>query len=158
MKSILLVDDEANICVELQRRLQEFGYGVEVAHTFESALSCFGRPHFNVIVLEFNLKSEDPAQSRTGNGIRLIRQFRAVESSVPILMYTVIGGRVLPDNFPRCRRRRVHSEEQVIFQPSLAPPSTCPPARSAEARGKDSAIYEPIPRAHGWIERLTREH
>jgi ActR/RegA family two-component response regulator len=38
MKSTLLVDDEENICVELQRSLQGLGYYVEVAHTFESAL------------------------------------------------------------------------------------------------------------------------
>jgi DNA-binding response OmpR family regulator len=92
MKSILLVDDEASVCVELQETLQGFGYQVEVAHNFESALSCFGRAHFDVIVLEFNLRSENPAQPRTGNGIRLVRQLRALESSVPILMYTVMEG------------------------------------------------------------------
>lgn len=92
MKSILLVDDEANICIELQRTLQSSGYHVEVAHIFESALSWFGKSHFDVIVLEFNLRSEDPAQPRTGNGIRLVRQLRALETSVPILMYTVMEG------------------------------------------------------------------
>jgi DNA-binding response OmpR family regulator len=92
MKSILLVDDEANICVELQGMLQGFGYHVEVAHTFESALSWFGKGHFDAIVVEFNLKSEDPAQPRTGNGIRLVRQLRALDISVPILMYTVMEG------------------------------------------------------------------
>src|ERR1700733_13258486 len=92
MKSILLVDDEENICVELQGMLQSFGYHVEVAHTSESALSWFGKSHLDVIVVEFNLRSEDPAQPRTGNGIRLVRPIRALETSVPILMYPAMEG------------------------------------------------------------------
>lgn len=92
MKSILLVDDEENICVKLQGMLQGFGYHVEVAHTSESALSWFGKSHLDVIVVEFNLRSEDPAQPRTGNGIRLVRQIHALETSVPILMYTAMEG------------------------------------------------------------------
>lgn len=92
MKSILLVDDEANISVELQRTLQGFGYQVEAVHTFESALSWFDKAQFDVILVDFNLKSEDSAQPRTGNGIRLVRQLRALDISVPILMYTVMEG------------------------------------------------------------------
>jgi DNA-binding response OmpR family regulator len=92
MKSILLVDDEAIICAELQGTLQGFGYYVEVAHTFESALSWCGKAQFDVILVEFNLKSEDRAQPRTGNGIRLVRQLRALDIAVPILMYTVMEG------------------------------------------------------------------
>jgi DNA-binding response OmpR family regulator len=45
-----------------------------------------------VILVEFNLTSEDPAQPWTANGSRLVRQFRALEPSVPILMYTVMEG------------------------------------------------------------------
>ena len=92
MKSILLVDDEVSICVELQGTLQGFGYHVEVAHTFESALSWFGKSHFDVILVEYNLTSEDPAQPRTANGTRLVRQLRALEPSVPILMYMAMEG------------------------------------------------------------------
>jgi len=98
MKSILLVDDEANVCVELQETLQGFGYQVEVAHNFESALSCFGKAHFDAIVVEFNLRSEDASQPRTGNGIRLVRQLRAMETTVPILMYTAMEGELYQTN------------------------------------------------------------
>jgi ActR/RegA family two-component response regulator len=39
MNSILLVDDEAAICVEFARTLEGLGFKVEVAPTLESGLS-----------------------------------------------------------------------------------------------------------------------
>jgi DNA-binding response OmpR family regulator len=68
MNSILLVDDEAAICVELQRTLQELGYHVELAHTFESALGSINETRFDAILVEFNLTSECGANPRTGAG------------------------------------------------------------------------------------------
>jgi DNA-binding response OmpR family regulator len=92
MKSILLVDDEAAICVELQRTLQELGYQVEIAHTFETALGSIREARFDAILVEFNLTSELGAHPRTGGGIRLIRDFRKSGTLTPILMYTVMEG------------------------------------------------------------------
>jgi DNA-binding response OmpR family regulator len=92
MKSILLVDDEAAICVELQRTLQELGYHVEVAHTFELALGSIPQARFDVILVEFNLTSECGANPRTGGGIRLIRDLRDSGITIPILVYTVMEG------------------------------------------------------------------
>ena len=65
MNSILLVDDEAAICVELQRTLQELGYQVEVAHTFEAALGSIREARFGAIIVEFNLRSENTGQGIT---------------------------------------------------------------------------------------------
>jgi len=93
MKSILLVDDEAAICVELQRTLQELGYQVEVAHTFESALGSINETRFDAILVEFNLTSESGASPRTGGGIRLIRDLRDSGTTIPILVYTVMEGK-----------------------------------------------------------------
>ena len=92
MNSILLVDDEAAICVELQRTLQELGYQVEVAHTVESALGSIREARFGAILLEFNLRSENAAHPRTGGGIRLIRDLRESGTTIPILVYTVMEG------------------------------------------------------------------
>jgi DNA-binding response OmpR family regulator len=151
MKSILLVDDEENICVELQRTLQGLGYHVEVAHTFESALSCFGKSHFDVIFLEFNLRADDPAQPRTGNGIRLVRQLGGLETSVPILMYTVMEGELYKTTSLDASVDEFISKSES-FSSFLASASTRPPARPAERRRNDSATHKPIPRAHGWID------
>jgi len=92
MNSILLVDDEAAICVELQRTLQELGYQVEVAHTVESALGSIREARFGAILLEFNLRSENAAHPRTGGGIRLILDLRESGTTIPILVYTVMEG------------------------------------------------------------------
>jgi len=92
MKSLLLVDDEAIICVELQRTLEAFGYKVELAHSFESALQWFSKSPFDAILVEFNLRSERRAHPRAGKGIKLVRQMRAIDVAVPILMFTAMEG------------------------------------------------------------------
>jgi len=92
MKSILLVDDEAAICVELQRTLQELEYHVEIAHTLETALGSIREARFDAILMELNLKSECGAHPRTGGGIRLIRDLRRLGTTIPILVYTVMEG------------------------------------------------------------------
>jgi DNA-binding response OmpR family regulator len=92
MKSILLVDDEATICVELQRTLQQLGYQVEISHTVESALGSISKFRFDGIIVEFNLSSENATHPRTGGGIRLISEVRKSGMKLPILMYTVMEG------------------------------------------------------------------
>jgi DNA-binding response OmpR family regulator len=155
MKSILLVDDEANICVELQGTLQSSGYHVEVAHIFESALSWFGKSHFDVILVEFNLRSEDPAQPRTGNGIRLVRQLRALETSVPILMYTVMEG-----EFYETISLDAGVDEFIVktgsFSSFLSRLQVHPLVRPEEGRQENSAVHDHVAPAHGSIEYLKR--
>lgn len=92
MKSILLVDDEAAICAELQRTLQEFGYRVEIAHTVESALGSISRFRFDGIIVEFNLDSGNATDPRTGGGIRIISEIRKSGIGIPILVYTAMEG------------------------------------------------------------------
>ena len=92
MKSILLVDDEAAISVELQRTLQDIGYHVAIAHTVESALEATSEVRFDAILVEFDLRSENTAHPRTGGGIRLIRNLRKSGTQIPILVYTVMEG------------------------------------------------------------------
>ena len=92
MKSILLVDDEAIICAQLERTLQGFGFCVESAHTVESAVSLIQKKQFEVIFLEFNLRSEQNAHHRTGNGLQLVRHLRDLELKIPILMFTAMEG------------------------------------------------------------------
>lgn len=92
MKSILLVDDEALICAEFKRTLEGFGFQVSTAHTLETALRSTRKTQFDAILLEFNLRSERRAHPTTGNGLKLVRQFRAMDVSVPVLMFTAMEG------------------------------------------------------------------
>jgi DNA-binding response OmpR family regulator len=92
MNSILLVDDETVICAEFARTLEGLGFEVTVAPTVESGLSCVEAAQFDAILVEFNLRSERSAHPRTGNGLQVVRQLRALEVSAPVLMFTAMEG------------------------------------------------------------------
>jgi two-component system, OmpR family, response regulator len=92
MNSILLVDDEAVICVEFARTLEGLGFKVEVAPTVESGLSRAGTTRFDAILMEFNVRSEREAHPRSGNGLKVVRQLRALDIPAPLLMFTAMEG------------------------------------------------------------------
>ena len=92
MNSILLVDDEAAICVEFARTLEGLGFKVEVAPTVETGLSRAEAARFDAILVEFNVRSERGAQPRSGNGLKVIRQLRALDIPAPVLMFTSMEG------------------------------------------------------------------
>jgi DNA-binding response OmpR family regulator len=92
MNSILLVDDETVICAEFARTLGGLGFEVKVAPTVESGLSCAEAAQFDAILVEFNLRSERAPHPRTGNGLQLVRQLRASDVNVPVLMFTAMEG------------------------------------------------------------------
>jgi DNA-binding response OmpR family regulator len=92
MNSILLVDDETVICAEFARTLERLGFKVEVAPDVESGLSCAEAAQFDVILVEFNLRSERRAHPRTGNGLQLVRQLRVLQVTVPVLVFTAMEG------------------------------------------------------------------
>ena len=92
MNSILLVDDEEVICAEIARTLEGLGFEAEVAHTVESGLSCAAATQFDVILVEFNLRLARSEHPRTGNGLKMIRQLRALEVTAPVLMFTAMEG------------------------------------------------------------------
>jgi two-component system, OmpR family, response regulator len=93
MNSILLVDDEADICVEFARTLEGLGFKVEVASTVESGLSRAETARFDAILVEFNVRSERGAHPRSGNGLKVIRQLRALGIRAPVLMFTAMKGK-----------------------------------------------------------------
>jgi two-component system, OmpR family, response regulator len=92
MNSILVVDDEAVISAEFARTLEGLGFEAEVAHTVESGLSRAAATRFDVILVEFNLRSERRAHPRSGNGLQVVRQLRAIEVKAPVLMFTAMKG------------------------------------------------------------------
>ena len=92
MNSILLVDDETVIGAEFARTLAGLGFEVEVAPTVESGLACAEEARFDAILVEFNLRSENRAHPRSGNGLQVVRQLRALEVIAPILMFSAMKG------------------------------------------------------------------
>jgi DNA-binding response OmpR family regulator len=92
MNSLLLVDDEEAICSQFQQTLERLGFRVEMAHTWESALNFAGKAQVDALLVEFNIRSERGAHPRAGNGLKLIRQLRALDLTAPILMLTSMQG------------------------------------------------------------------
>ena len=92
MKSILLVDDEPQVCAETQRTLRRFGLRVKTAGTLERALRAAQESRFDAILLEFNLRSDRKACPRTGAGLEVVRRLRASGGTTPILMFTAMDG------------------------------------------------------------------
>lgn len=92
MKSILLVDDETQICSEMQRTLRRFGFRVQTAGTVERALRAMQESQFDSILLEFNLRSDRNSGPRTAAGLEVARRLRASGDTTPIVMFTAMDG------------------------------------------------------------------
>jgi DNA-binding response OmpR family regulator len=92
MNSILLVDDETAVCVEFARTLERFGFKVEMAPTVELGLVRAQEAQFDAILIEFNVRSERGAHPRSGNGLKVVRQLRALDIPAPVLILTAMEG------------------------------------------------------------------
>lgn len=92
MKSILLVDDETQVCAETQRTLQSLGFRVQTAGTLERALRAMQESQFDAILLEFNLRSDRKACPRTAAGLEVVRRLRASGGATPMVMFTAMDG------------------------------------------------------------------
>jgi DNA-binding response OmpR family regulator len=92
MKSLLLVDDEPLISAELQKALQKSRFHVERAEDVESAQRMVEKTHFDLMIVDLNLKAEKDGQPHPENGTGLVREFRAAGINVPILMHSALTG------------------------------------------------------------------
>jgi len=90
MKSILLVDDEADSAAALQQTLIRFGYHVDVAHTTEAALCLVKKSPFDLVLLDLNLKSERSEHPDVAHGTGLVRQLRSSRFGPPVLTFTFL--------------------------------------------------------------------
>jgi DNA-binding NtrC family response regulator len=81
--SILVVDDETEIREGLQLLLGSEGYEVALADCAEAALTRLGERPFDVLLLDVSLPDR--------NGIDLLRELRARDSSASIILITAYG-------------------------------------------------------------------
>jgi DNA-binding response OmpR family regulator len=78
--SILLVDDDLLLCRSVERCLRQRGFNIHTVHTAVEAMRSAATMEHDVILLDWVLPDRD--------GVTLLREFRAAEISVPILMLT----------------------------------------------------------------------
>ena len=80
VRKILVVDDEADIRVELAEYLETKGYRVEVAGNGREAFDKFEAASADVVVVDIKMPR--------GDGFELIRRLRAIDPDVPIIVMT----------------------------------------------------------------------
>jgi DNA-binding NtrC family response regulator len=81
--SVLVVDDEAEIREGLDLLLRSEGYEVSLADSAEAALARLDERPFDVLLLDVSLPDR--------NGIELLKEIHARDSSVPIILITAYG-------------------------------------------------------------------
>jgi len=80
--SILIVDDEANICDLLKDSLSTRGYHCVTARNAAEALECFEKTDFDVALLDVKM----PGMS----GVQLLEQVKSKYSSLAVIMLTAV--------------------------------------------------------------------
>jgi CheY-like chemotaxis protein len=94
---ILIADDQRDVLEALRMMLKAEGLTCVTVTDPESAVAAVKRQHFACALLDLNY-SRDTTSGR--EGIELIQQLRAIESSLPIVVMTAWGSR----SIWRCRR------------------------------------------------------
>ena len=79
-KKILIIDDDADLCVLLQHFLQKNGYEAVAAYSGREGLKAFAADQFDVIICDYRLGDMD--------GITLMRSLKEKNNQVPILVIT----------------------------------------------------------------------
>jgi len=80
MSRVLVVDDSALIRNMVSTILQELGLETELAENGEVAMNIFAQQEFDLVVTDVIMPEVD--------GIELVRQIRAINTEVPILVVT----------------------------------------------------------------------
>ena len=57
-KTVLVVDDDALIALDIQTQLQDLGHSVAVANNLQAALDLVGQQSFDVAIVDWHLKDE----------------------------------------------------------------------------------------------------
>ncbi len=80
--TVLIVDDERNICELIRLYLEKEGYGTLIAYDGETAVSTFREKNPDIVLLDIMLPGKD--------GWQVCREIRGM-SEVPIIMLTAKG-------------------------------------------------------------------
>jgi two-component system response regulator HydG len=82
--SVLLVDDDVDICLNLADILVDLGYRVDSAHDGPTALELIGRNRYDLAVLDYKMPGM--------NGATLTRQIRRLRPEMVSLLVTAHAG------------------------------------------------------------------
>ena len=80
---ILLAEDEPKLSQVVQEELTRQGYAADVAYDGSIAEKMFKQHNYSLVLLDINLPYK--------NGLALCKEFREINSKVPIIMLTALG-------------------------------------------------------------------
>jgi DNA-binding response OmpR family regulator len=80
VRTILVVDDEANLCKLYEKELEQAGYKVMVANDGQTAVELVERDGIDLVVLDIRMEGQD--------GIETLRQLMQQRRSLPVILNT----------------------------------------------------------------------
>ncbi len=83
MYRILLAEDEPKLSQVIQEELTRLSYQVDVAYDGVVAEKLFRQHSYSLVLLDINLPYK--------NGLTLVKEFRELNSRIPIIMLTALG-------------------------------------------------------------------
>jgi DNA-binding response OmpR family regulator len=83
MAKVLIVEDEPHLRLLYELDLRRAGFEVACAASSEGCLSCLGRTHPDVVVLDIMMPGKD--------GIETLSQLRIRDKALPVILYTAYG-------------------------------------------------------------------
>lgn len=93
-KRILVVNDEREMLDQIRRWLTLAGYVVECTNTAENGIRIFGETHFDLVLLDYNLKQERNG-ARTAKAF--IPRFKQLNPTIPIIIISATESRLDKD-------------------------------------------------------------
>jgi len=93
-KRILVVNDEPEMLDQIQRWLRIAGYFVTCTKTAEEGVKLFGDNHFDLVLLDYNLKAEKMG-GRTAK--TFIPFFKKLNPTIPIVIISATESRLNKD-------------------------------------------------------------
>ncbi len=90
-KRILVVNDEREMLDQIKRWLNIAGYVVKCTSTAEDGIKLFGENHFDLVLLDYNLKRERNG-ARTAKAF--IPQFKQLNPTIPIIIISATEARL----------------------------------------------------------------
>ena len=83
-RRVLVVDDDADIRVNITDILNDLGYETAMAEDGEAALNCVRASSFEVVVLDYKMPGMD--------GVTLCRELKKLQPSIATIMVTAYAG------------------------------------------------------------------
>ena len=79
---ILIVEDDKILADSLKDFLETYGFGVDIAYSYEEAIEKLEKPNYDAYIIDVNLGD--------GNGIKIIEYLKSMEDDTPCLIISAL--------------------------------------------------------------------